>query len=258
MRPVRALALYLVVVFVGGALLAPWLFWLTQSFAHDFPRLANSPFHRFVDRALLGIALIGIWPLLKSLGATSWRDVGLVSPRGQWKNLGGGFLLGFISLAVAAGLAIGFGARHLNTQFAPNKIAEKLLGAAATAIVVAILEEILFRGAVFGSLRKVFHWKFALVLSSMIYAIVHFMESARQTGDMTWLSGLQLLPQMLRGFGDWQAIIPGFFNLTMAGMLLGLAYQRTGNLYFSIGLHSGWIFWLKSYGISHEKGRGRK
>ncbi|MGH7991307.1 MAG: hypothetical protein ACREDS_14100, partial [Limisphaerales bacterium] len=30
--------------------------------------------------------------------------------------------------------------------------------------------------------------------------------------------------------------------------LLGLAYQRTGNLFFSIGLHAGWIFWLKTYG----------
>ena len=42
--------------------------------------------------------------------------------------------------------------------------------------------------------------------------------------------------------------MPGFFNLTLAGVLLALAYQRTGNLYFSIGLHAGWIFWLKSYG----------
>ena len=30
--------------------------------------------------------------------------------------------------------------------------------------------------------------------------------------------------------------------------MLGLAYQRTGNLYFPIGLHAGWIFWLKIYG----------
>jgi hypothetical protein len=43
-------------------------------------------------------------------------------------------------------------------------------------------------------------------------------------------------------------LVPGFFNLALAGALLGLAYQRTGNLYFSIGLHAGWIFWLKSYG----------
>ena len=32
-------------------------------------------------------------------------------------------------------------------------------------------------------------------------------------------------------------------------MILALAYQRTGTLYFSIGLHAGWIFWLKSYGF---------
>jgi uncharacterized protein len=56
------------------------------------------------------------------------------------------------------------------------------------------------------------------------------------------------LPQMLRGFGNLQVVIPGFFNLTLAGLLLGLAYQKTGNLYFSIGLHAGWIFWLKFYG----------
>ena len=33
----------------------------------------------------------------------------------------------------------------------------------------------------------------------------------------------------------------------LAGILLGLAYQRTGNLYFSIGIHAGWIFVLKLY-----------
>ncbi len=52
----------------------------------------------------------------------------------------------------------------------------------------------------------------------------------------------------MSGFTDLNVVIPGFFNLTLAGVLLGLAYQRTGNLYFSIGLHAGWIFWLKSYG----------
>ena len=54
---------------------------------------------------------------------------------------------------------------------------------------------------------------------------------------------------MLRNFCDVKAVIPGFLNLTLAGIILGLAYQRTGNLYFSIGLHAGWIFWLKFYGL---------
>ncbi len=249
MRPVRALAIYIVVVFVGGALIAPWLYWLVQSLGHTFPKLADAPFHRYVNRSLLIIALIGLWPLFKSLDAHSPRDIGLGWPAGQWRKLGAGFALGFLSLAVVAALALTFGARHVNEKLAAARLVEKLAGAAMTAGVVAVLEEILFRGALFGALRKVFHWMFALVLSSMVYAIVHFMESAKVTGTVTWLSGLELLPRMLRGFADWHAIIPGFFNLTLAGLLLGLAYQRTGNLYFSIGLHAGWIFWLKSYGI---------
>ena len=248
MRPLRALALYIAVVFIGGALLAPWLYWLAQTFAHTFPRIANSPFHRFVNRSLLGLALIGIWPLLKSLGVDSPREGGLVGPVGNWKRLAGGFLFGLVSLAIVAGFALAAGTRRVNPMISPAVLGEKVVGIALTAGVVAVLEEILFRGAVFGALRKVFHWAFALVLSSMIYAIVHFMEPAKLIGTVTWLSGLELLPRMLGGFTNLHAIFPGFLNLTLAGILLGWAYQRTGDLYFSIGLHAGWIFWLKSYG----------
>ena len=115
-------------------------------------------------------------------------------------------------------------------------------------MVVATLEEILFRGGIFGGLRRVLYWPFALLISSAIYALVHFLQRAELTGPVVWNSGLALLPHMLGGFADFHALVPGFFNLTLAGVLLGLAYQRTGNLYFSIGLHAGWIFWLKIYG----------
>jgi membrane protease YdiL (CAAX protease family) len=86
-----------------------------------------------------------------------------------------------------------------------------------------------------------------LIASSVIYALVHFLQRAELAGPVAWNSGLILLPRMLGGFADFHALVPGFFNLTLAGVLLGLAYQRTGNLYFSIGLHAGWIFWLKTY-----------
>ena len=247
MRPLPALGIYIIIVFLGGALVAPWLYWLTQSFAQTFPHLAASPFHRFVNRSLLGLALIGLWPLLRGLRARSWRDLGLVNPTRQGKKLGTGFALGFGSLAIVALTALGTGARVLTQNQA--HIVRNLLGAALTAVAVAVLEEILFRGALFGTLRKVMNWGLALVISSMIYALVHFMESARQTGPVLWHSGFDLLPRMLRGLGNWQQLIPGFLNLTLAGALLALAYQRTGNLYFSIGLHAGWIFWLKSYGV---------
>ena len=69
MRPVRSLLIYAGVVFLGGALLAPWLSWGVQSLAAhlpEFQKLADHPFHRYVNRALLGLALIGLWPLLRS------------------------------------------------------------------------------------------------------------------------------------------------------------------------------------------------
>jgi len=248
MRPLRALIIYIAVVFVGGALLAPWLYWLAQTVAHIFPKIAAAPFHSFVDRSLLLLALTGLWPLLRALGATSARELGLILPYGQFKKLFGGLALGFFSLAVVAGIAIGFGGRGIVQNFTAHKIVGTIFGAVATAALVATVEEILFRGGIFGGLRRVFYWRIALGVSSAIYALVHFLQRAELTGAVSWNSGLVLLPRMLGGFADFHALVPGFFSLTLAGILLGLAYQRTGNLYFSIGLHAGWIFWLKSYG----------
>ena len=248
MRPLRALGIYIAVVFVGGALLAPWLYWLIQSFAGIFPKLANAPFHRYVNRSLIILALAGLWPLLRALGARTAADLGLVRPTGQGKRLMAGFALGFGSLAVVAGIALLAGARVLPEQIAFGNLVGKLCGAAATAAAVAVLEEVLFRGGIFGGLKRVLDWRLALVLSSAVYALTHFLARAQHVGDVHWSSGLALLPQMLAGFGDLHALVPGFFNLTLAGALLALVFQRTGNLYFSIGLHAAWIFWLKSYG----------
>jgi membrane protease YdiL (CAAX protease family) len=247
MRPFRALVIYIAVVFVGGALLAPWLYRLAQSFEHLIPQIANAPFHRFLDRSFLIFALAGLWPVLRSLGATSFRDIGVVLPYGQSKKLLGGLLLGFFSLAVVAALAVGFGSRGMVHDLPAHKVVGIAFGAIVTAMIVATLEEILFRGGIFGGLRRVLYWPFALLISSLIYALVHFLQTAESGGPIGWSSGLALLHRMLGGFADFHALVPGFFSLTLAGVLLGLAYQRTGNLYFSIGLHAGWIFCLKIY-----------
>lgn len=248
MRPLRALVIYILVVFVGGALLAPWLYWLAQAFAHTFPKIAGEPFNRYVDRSLLILALAGLWPLLRALGITSWRETGLVRPQGQWKKLLGGLLLGFVSLAIVAGIAIACGSRTFIRTHTPHEVVAIIFNAIGTAVIVAVMEEILFRGGIFGGLRKLFHWPLALVVSSLIYALVHFLRRADFSGAVAWHSGLGLLLRMMGGFVDFHALVPGFFNLTLVGVLLALAYQRTGNLYFSIGLHAGWIFWLKTYG----------
>lgn len=252
MRPLRSILVYLGIVFLGGALLAPWLYQLTLSAATASPafqKLADQPFHRYVNRSLLALAILGLWPFLRSIGVRSWREVGLGQSPGNGRKVCGGFAVGFGSLAGVALLALAFGARSLNLDHSAFDLLKHLVGAALTAGGVAMLEELVFRGALFGALRQAWTWPKALIVSSVIYALLHFFQRPEPLSEIDWSSGLALLPRMMRGFGELEQLIPGFLSLTLVGVSLGLAYQRTGNLYFSIGLHAGWIFWLKAYGF---------
>jgi membrane protease YdiL (CAAX protease family) len=77
--------------------------------------------------------------------------------------------------------------------------------------------------------------------------MVHFFQKPPPPASVDWATGLVTLGKMLRGLADWPSLVPGFFNLWIAGMILGWAYERRGNLAAAVGLHAGWIFWLKSY-----------
>lgn len=249
MRLTRALVVYFLVVFVGGALLAPILYQLAQgvSYARGFGGLARVPFHRVMDRAVLGVALLCLWPLLKVMGITSWRELGFANAGEKWRDVVPGFLIGFCSLAVVAFLAIVTGARTGHLTRSGNEIVKHLASATTAAVLVAIIEEILFRGSLFGAMRKAWRLETALVVSSVIYALAHFVQKTADPTFVKWSTGLVILPEMFRQLGDLQTLLPKALVLFVAGMILAMAYQRTGSLFLSIGLHAGWIFWLKSY-----------
>lgn len=249
MRPVRSLVLYFIAVFVGGALLAPWLFKVAVALGEHssgFAHLAANPFHRFVNRAMLGIAVIGLWPLLQSNGMLHFRSLGFSGGRHPVGRLLAGFLLGLGSLALVASIAVAFGGRTFDHARTGAEILRHIFHASVSALIVAVLEELIFRGSLFGILRKATAWPIALVISSAVYALVHFLQGADSPGPVTWSSGLALLVRM---FDSGPALVPAVFTLFVAGAILALAYQRTGTLYYSMGLHAGWIFWLKSYGF---------
>ena len=253
MRPVRAVGLYLAFVFIGGALIAPWLYHLVQALTGFVPgmrSLAANPFPRYVTRSLMIFGVIGLWPFLRGADLASWRAIGLGRRPDPGAQLGWGFLFGLVSLALVVFIALVSGARAPTPDHKAGAVLGHLLKASAAAVLVAPLEEIFFRGALFGALRKTFHWTLALLCSSAIYALLHFLERVEPVKHVDWASGLAVLGAMLAGFGEVQKIIPGFLNLTLAGIILGLAYQRSGSLHFSIGLHAGWIFWLKTYGFA--------
>jgi hypothetical protein len=246
-RPLLALFLYLLAVFAGGALLAPWLYAALQAIAPVGSSLARTPFARVENRALLLVALLGVPFYVRASGVRRWADVG-VPQRLRWRRAAAGFGLGFVSLAAVCGIALAAGARTL-TPRTPGELAAQFAGALATALLVAVMEELLFRGAIFGGLRRAMPWVAAMVVSSALYGIVHFMASPANPPRIGWLTGLQVLPSMLAGMLQPGGLVPALLNLALAGVVLALAYHFTGDILASIGIHAGWIFWLKYYGI---------
>ena len=244
MRPIRSLLIYFAVVFLGGALLAPCLYWFAQS--TSIQSLAAHPFHRFLSRALLILAIIGLVPLLRHCKMLRWRELGLGNRGRPAANLFYGFSLGFASLACVALLAL---AAHQRTLIHATHPTKSLLTAAIEALIVAVIEETLFRGALFGILRKRMHWIAALAISSAIYSAAHFLQNTDQPGPVRWYSGLTLLLEMFR---HGPPLIPAFFTLFIVGACLALAYQRTGALSTSPSdCTLDGSFWLKSRQTHH-------
>jgi len=260
MRTFAVWATYLAAVFVGGALLAPWAYHGAQAAAGVWPALqdlAGEPFHRYVHRCMLGLALAGLWPATRLLGLRSARALGLGGPRSRWlREAACGLAAGFLSLALIAAAAMALGGREWDAPESLAKLLGDIAGATLAAAVVAALEETLFRGAVFGSLRKKLSFVPALCLSSAVYAWAHFFARARWEERVDALAGLAVLRGMLSGLTNVQALLPGFLTLTLAGALLAWGYERTGRLAFSMGLHAGWIFWLKAYGALTDPAPG--
>ncbi len=250
MRILGPWLVYLCVVVLGGALLAPWAYHAMQPAAAHLPGLrplAEQPFHRYVNRSLLGLALLGLWPLLCRRDFMSWRELGWTGESHPGRLAVRGLVLGFAGLGLAGGLAVAAGARGWRTDLALGAVFRLAAAAAGSAVAVAVIEETLFRGLLQGSLRRVWRAGAAVVMSSAVYAVAHFLNRVRWEAPVDWAAGLGVLARMLAGFGEWAQVMPGFLHLGLAGVVLGVAFERSGSLYFSAGLHAGWVFALKLY-----------
>ena len=244
-------------VFLGAALLAPWLYRACQAlaphstFCHD---MALKPFHRYVTRIAMVVAILGLYPWLKASGVKSPASIGLTSPWGRAGEVWGGIGLGFLSLASVAGLSLLLGARAVNEQMTVGVLWHLSLTALLTAIVIAACEEVLFRGVLFTRLKPEMGVFGALVMSSAVYSIVHFFARTPDPQVVTWSSGLTVLRAMLGDFINPHALFPGFITLFFVGAILAALTQRTGSLYAPMGLHAGWVFWMKMYGaVTHAR-----
>ncbi|KAB2660765.1 MAG: CPBP family intramembrane metalloprotease [Verrucomicrobia bacterium] len=250
-RPLRALGVYLAVVFFGAAAVAPWLWRAAQWLAREHGMgagLAAQPFHRYVHRCLLVLALALLWPLVREFRLRTWAEVGWRWDAGERRRWVAAFLLGLVALGAAAAVAVAGGGRTWSVTGGAGPWIGRVAAAAGTAVVVSVLEELLFRGAVFGGLRRHGGFAVAATVTSAAYAWVHFFERPAPPLAIDAWSGFRTLGEMLGGFADPRALVPGLGSLFVAGWTLAILRERTGGLAAAMGLHAGWIFWLRAYG----------
>lgn len=216
-----------------GALLAPVLHWLVQP-------IDENPFRRYTDRALMIAALLCLLPyLIRHWGQLGWRG-GLT----WWKALLLGLAVAVGSVVVINGLLMGLGYRVLEV----GDLTSVILKAVVAAVLVGTLEEILFRGVMLNALCARLGREIGFWLTALLYAWVHFLKAPEsfQPDPVTWTSGFTsvgLAMGHLFSADVW--LEPRIWTLLLVGIVLGLAYWRTGALWLPIGLHAGWILGIQ-------------
>jgi uncharacterized protein len=250
MRSVTLLVVYLGAVFVGGGLLAPWLASGLSRLGEVWPLatgLADHPFHRYVNRSLLLMGVLGLWPLVRAAEMDSWAAVGLRCSKGGLARFGMGLLTAISVMGGVGLLGVLLGAREWNAG-REGGMAAILVQAGSAGMVVGVLEEVLFRGVLFGLLLRSLRLWPALLASSVIFAALHFLGRPAEPDELKWWSGLAVLGSMFSNVANASQWIPAGVTLTLFGMLLAVCYWRTGDLFYSVGLHVGLVFSLKAFG----------
>lgn len=243
MKDAARLLLYVVGVLLVGALLAPPLFWLGQwAIAHGILRgLSRFDFESYFDRAVLIAALGLLWPLFRSLRVRSWRDLDLEKNPRALADLCLGFAIAALPLLCGGAVLIWFHVYSLREVFLWAKFPAVLVAAS----VVPFLEELLFRGFILGVLLRSCSRLNSLLLTSALFALVHFLKSperALPNESVNWLSGFSSLAHSFSQYGQPLLIVGGLLTLFAVGCILADARLLTRSLWLPIGLHAGWIF----------------
>ena len=91
-------------------------------------------------------------------------------------------------------------------------------------LIVAIVEETLFRGYILRNLMISFNKYVALIVSSLLFSLMH-------------------------GFNP-NIDLFSLFDLFLAGLVLGISYTHTKNLWFPIALHLSWNLFQTHFGFN--------
>jgi len=240
-QPTLLFFLYLLACYTLAALLC-------VPFGEYLVEVAGAPVHKIIGRGGLLLALIGLWPLLKTLQMANKESLGYGIPAAEFRlAMLKGFALGVLILACLA-----FALTALDIRVVPpgrepplliKVIAQGLLGGLA----VGFIEETFFRGALFSAVRRRGGGAVAaIVLPSLLFAALHFLKPQPIPAD----TELTLATTLISLGGAFPALfqlenLDSFIALFLVGAFLGLVRHRTGHIAWCIGLHAGWVLVIR-------------
>jgi membrane protease YdiL (CAAX protease family) len=234
-----AFALALILAMIGAAVLSPALQALLAP-------LQIIPLHRIFSRLTqIGLLLLTIWFLIRQ--GLMRRDVlGYATPwpifmrRLLW-GLGAGLALMVVTLVPLFALDVRVWSNRL-----PGEVGGiVLMGAKALlqGLLVALIEENFFRGAMQGAMARAGSVRAALFVVPLLYSAVHFFgEAVRVPYEaVTATSGFTILLGFFAAFAHPLRIADAFLALYCVGLLLALVRCRWGDIAGCIGLHAGFV-----------------
>jgi uncharacterized protein len=171
---------------------------------------AGTPYLLFIIDAIISLA--AVWIFRTIIDRRSFESMGFAIDK-NGMHAGAGFFLGILLLC--SGTCILYFNKNLewtNVLFNGND----LFISFGLMLIIAFYEEIVFRGYILNNLMESAGKWIALLISAIIFALAHIVNP------------------------DFSVL--GAVNIFLAGILLGLNYIYTKNLWFSIMLHFTWNF----------------
>jgi membrane protease YdiL (CAAX protease family) len=238
--PARTFLAFLLVLFAAmlfAAIASPWVQMLLG---------AQFPLHRVFSRlTLLGWIGGTAWLLLRAQLARA-AVLGFNRPWPRFlQRILWGWVAGIALMAVALVPLFLLGLREWNSQL-PGSFATLLpllVKALGSGLLVALLEEPFFRGAMQGALQRQGARCWALFAVPLLYSAVHFLGGApnEPTHIVNAWSGFDVWAGLFSSFSNPLHIADAFVALYFVGLLLALVRERWGDLAGCIGLHAGFV-----------------
>ena len=208
-------------------------------------------FEKVVTRTLQFVAIMGLVPLMRHLGLNTKAGWGYDMRFGTFlANLLAGLVFGIVSLSAIALTLIVLQVRVADPDFEVSAI--PVIGLVGKALLVSLLvgliEETWFRGALHSAVQNVSGALVAVVATATLYSAVHFMrpEIEFRPAEVAWQSGFVTVIATFQAFAATVSL-DSFLALAAVGIFLSLIRLKTGTLAQCIGVHAGWVLVIKVF-----------